>query len=153
MTAWDKRQPVFIFQMPSHQMVHCMLADVTWCGCGVEAWERLEHVLHAICLIFVLRDGLWRSLFKGFSCSSLGFYLASIICNGSPGSLGGDFGDWHWRCDDWFNLCGCAGLIDGVMFNLIFIDLLDERYWCIVASGSLVDPFLLADHPRSCGIM
>ena len=78
-------------------MVHCMLADVTWCGCGVEAWERLEHGLHVIGLIVVLRYGLWRSLFKGFSCSSLGFSLALVICNGSPGLLGGNFGDWHWR--------------------------------------------------------
>ena len=79
--------------MYSHEMVHCVLADVTWCGCGVEAWERLENGLHEIGLIFVLRDGLWRSLFKGFSRSSLGFSLVSIICNGSPGSLGGKFGD------------------------------------------------------------
>ena len=73
-------------------MVHCVLDDVTRCGCGVEVWERLENALHAIGLIFILRDGLWRSLFKGFSRSSLGFSLAWIICNGSPGSLGGDFG-------------------------------------------------------------
>ena len=106
-----------------------MLNDVTWCGCGVGAWERLEHGLHAIGLIFVLCYGLWRSLLKGFSCSSLGFYLALVICNGSPGSLGGYFGDWHWRLDDF-------------MFNLIFCGLLAARYGCIVACGLLVDTFL-----------
>ena len=74
-----------------------MLADVTRCGCGVEAWERLENGLHAIDLIVVFCYGLWRSLFKGFSRSSLGFSLALVICNGSLGSLGGDFRDWHWR--------------------------------------------------------
>ena len=83
--------------MLSHQMVHCMLNDVIWCGCGVGAWERLEHGIHAIGLIFVLRYGPWRSLLKGFSCSSLGFSLELVICNVSPGSLGGDFRDWHWR--------------------------------------------------------
>ena len=74
-------------------MVHFMLADVTRCGCGEEAWERLENGFHAIGLIVVLRDGLWRSLFKGFSRSYLGFSLALVILNGSLGLLGGDSGD------------------------------------------------------------
>ena len=77
--------------MLSHQMVHFMLADVTWCGCGVEVWDRLEHGVHAIGLLFVLRYGLWCNLFKGFSRSSLGFSLVLVICNSSPGSRGGGF--------------------------------------------------------------